>query len=447
MEPIQITTIVIFAITIIFVIIRKIDTVVAALLGVIAMVVAGSMTEVQAFQFVDWNVLMILISVWLIAGYFGKTGIPEYLGDRTLHWSKGNIPLFVTLIGVLAGFVSMFIDNVVVVLMLAPIIFHVRKLYGFKATGPILFIGLSSNFMGTALLLGDLPPQMLHSVSGVEFIGFIWHSGRPSSFIILTVVYLIVCFLFYFKFRKSDLAMCVLDEEAAHAAAGETVEHIKDKKFAILVVAGFILTIIGMALRQYLGVKLGFIAFAGAVFMVLAIELLKKPLNFDVPDLQHMLGEVEWSAIAFYAALFALVGGLEHTDLLEIVANWFVPFIQESLLVGTSVMYWVTAPIVGIVEHDAFILTLLYVIRDLGETMDINVWPYYWGLVWSGTLGSNLTIAGAPALYVALTMGEKEDGEKFSLKEFFSYTVPYVISSLVLAYVLMVLIWVLPFMK
>jgi len=448
MEPIQITTIVIFTITIIFVIIRKIDTVVAALLGVIAMVVVGSMTEVQAFQFVDWNVLMILISVWLIAGYFSKTGIPEYLGDRTLHWSKGNIPLFITLIGGLAGFVSMFIDNVVVVLMLAPIIFHIRKLYGFKATGPILFIGLCSNFMGTALLLGDLPPQMLHSVSGVEFFGFIWHSGRPSSFFILTAVYLIVCFLFYrFKFLKSDLAFCVLDEEAAHAAAGETVEHIKDKKFALLVVGGFILTIIAMALRQHLGVKLGFIAFTGAVFIVLAIEILKKPLNFDVPDLEHMLAEIEWSAIAFYAALFALVGGLEHTHLLEIVSNWFVPFIQEGLLVGTSVMYWVTAPIVGIVEHDAFILTLLYVIRDLGETMDINVWPYYWGLVWAGTLGSNLTIAGAPALYVALTMGEKEDGEKFSLKEFFSYTVPYVVASLVLCYILMVLIWVLPYMR
>ncbi len=447
MEPIQITTIVIFAITIIFVIIRKIDTVVAALLGVIAMVVAGSMTEVQAFQFVDWNVLMILISVWLIAGYFGKTGIPEYLGDRTLHWSKGNIPLFVTLIGGLAGFVSMFIDNVVVVLMLAPIIFHIRKLYGFKATGPILFIGLCSNFMGTALLLGDLPPQMLHSVSGVEFAGFIWHSGRPSSFIILTAVYLIVCLLFYFKFLRSDLAFCVLDEEAAHEAAGQTFEHIKDKKFAALVVGGFILTIIGMSIRQYLGVKLGFIAFTGTVLLVLAIEILKKPLKFDIPDLEHMLAEIEWNAIAFYAALFALVGGLEHTHILDMVASWFIPFIQKGLLVGTSVMYWVTAPIVGIVEHDAFILTLLYVIRDLGETVDVNVWPYYWGLVWSGTLGSNLTIAGAPALYVALTMGEKEDGEKFSLTEFFSYTVPYVLASLVLCYVFMVLIWVLPLMK
>ncbi|UCF31841.1 MAG: permease [bacterium] len=447
MEPIQTVTAVIFAVTILFVIIRKIDTVVAALLGVAAMVAVGSMTDVQAFTFVDWNVLMILISVWLIAGYFGKTGIPEYLGDRTLHWSRGNIPLFVTLIGGLAGFVSMFIDNVVVVLMLAPIIFHIRKLYGFKATGPILFIGLCSNFMGTALLLGDLPPQMLHSVSGVEFAGFIWHSGRPSSFIILTAVYLIVCFLFYFKFLRSDLAFCVLDEEAAHEAAGQTDHHIKDKKFAALVVGGFIVTIIGMSLRQYIGLKLGFIAFAGALLLVLAIELLKKPLGFDVPDLEHMLSDIEWNAIAFYAALFALVGGLEHTHILEIVAGWFIPFIQKGVLVGTAVMYWVTAPIVGVVEHDAFILTLLYVIRDLGETIDINVWPYYWGLVWAGTLGSNLTIAGAPALYVALTMGEKEDGEKFSLKEFFSYTVPYVLASLVLCYVLMVIIWVLPFMR
>jgi Na+/H+ antiporter NhaD/arsenite permease-like protein len=446
MEKLQILTTAIFLITIIFVIIRKIDTVVAALLGVIAMVLVGSMTEVQAFAFVDWNVMMILVSVWLIAGYFGKTGIPEYLADRTLDISKGNIPLFVTLIGGLSGFVSMFIDNVVVVLMLAPIIFHIRKLYGFAATGPILFIGLCSNFMGTALLLGDLPPQMLHSVSGVEFMGFIWHSGRPSSFIILTATYLIVCAIFYFKFKKSELAGCVLDEEAAHAAAGQTVVHIKDKKFAFVVVAGFILTIIGMALRQYFGVKLGFIAFAGATLLVLAIEILKKPLDFDVPELEHMLAEIEWGAIAFYAALFALVGGLEHTHILEMVASWLVPFTEQGVLVGTAVMYWVTAPIVGAVEHDAYILTLLYVIRDLGQDTGINVWPYYWGLVWSGTLGSNLTIAGAPALYVALTMGEKEDGKKFALKEFFGYTVPYVISSLIICYIFMVLVWVLPYM-
>ena len=97
--------------------------------------------------------IAILVSIWLIAGYFGKTGIPEYLGEMTLQLSRGNVPMFVTLIGGLSGFISMFIDNVVVVLMLAPVVFHIRKLYGFEATGAILFIGLCSNFMGTALLL------------------------------------------------------------------------------------------------------------------------------------------------------------------------------------------------------------------------------------------------------------------------------------------------------
>ena len=442
----QFWTFAIFMATIIMVIVRKIDSVVAALLGVVAMVVVGSMTEVQAFKFVDWNVLWILISVWLIAGYFGKTGIPEYLGDATLRISKGNIPLFVTLIGTLAGFVSMFIDNVVVVLMLAPIIFHIRKVYGFKATGPILFIGLCSNFMGTALLLGDLPPQMLHSVSGIEFLGFIWHSGRPSSFVILTITYLLVCGIFYFIFRRSELALCVIDEEAAHAAAGETVQHIKDKRVAWIVCIGFLLTIFGMSIRQFLGVKLGFIAFTGALLLVLTFELLRKPLKMDIPDLEHMLADIEWGAIGFYAALFALVGGLEHTHILEMVANWLLPYIQTSLLLGSTILYWISAAICGIVEHDAYILTILYVIRDLADNQGINPWPLYWGLLWAGTLGSNLTIAGAPALYVALTMGEKEDGEKFSLKQFLSYSVPYVLASLIICYVLFVLVWVLPFM-
>ncbi|MGD2138704.1 MAG: hypothetical protein PVJ66_03670 [Gammaproteobacteria bacterium] len=99
MDSIQTITTIIFLLTIGLVVVRWIDSVVAAVLGVIAMVIAGSMTEVQAFEFVDWNVITILVSIWLIAGYFGKTGIPEYLGEFILRLSKGNVPLFVTLIG------------------------------------------------------------------------------------------------------------------------------------------------------------------------------------------------------------------------------------------------------------------------------------------------------------------------------------------------------------
>ena len=135
--------------------------------------------------------------------------------------------------------------------MFAPVIISIHKLYAFRATGPILFIGLCANCMGKALLLGDLPPQMLHSVTGIEFVGFIWHSGRPSSFFVLTAAYLIVCFLYYLWFRNSELSHCTRNEEALPDVVGHQEHRIKDKRFAFVVCTGFVVTILGMSLRQF----------------------------------------------------------------------------------------------------------------------------------------------------------------------------------------------------
>ncbi len=202
-----------------------------------------------------------------------------------------------------------------------------------------------------------------------------------------------------------------------------------------------------MALRPVFGYHLGFIALCGAIRLILIFEIFKKSFVIEIPDLEHVLSELDWRAIFFYISLFALVGGLEHAGVIKLIASWITPIIQSSLVAGSSLLYWVTAPIVGVVEHDAYILTMLYVIRDLGKEHGLNPWPLYWCLLWAGTLGSNLTIAGAPALFVAKNMGEKEDQRKVGLKEFFSYTVPYVIISLIFCYIPAMLIWVLPFAK
>ena len=51
-----------------------------ALLGVAVMCGLGILTEADAFKYVDWNVLAILVGIWIIAGYFGKTA----------HWIDGS---------------------------------------------------------------------------------------------------------------------------------------------------------------------------------------------------------------------------------------------------------------------------------------------------------------------------------------------------------------------
>ena len=108
---------------------------------------------------------------------------------QALRLSGGRPGLLVVVLPTLAGVISMFLDNVVVILMMAPVALPLARALKLPVTPLILMIGFAANFMGSAMLLGDLPPQMLHSVAGVEFMDFFWHLGRPSSFPILSVAF------------------------------------------------------------------------------------------------------------------------------------------------------------------------------------------------------------------------------------------------------------------
>ncbi len=437
-------TVIIFAATILAIVSGKIDSSVSAVLGVLAMVWMGTMTEGQAFNAVDWNVMAILVSIWIIAGYLGKTGIPEWLSVKALDMSGGNGALLVMILSMLSGIISLVVDNVVVILMMAPVAIPIVRHLNMPLAPVILMIGFSSNFMGTALLLGDLPPQMLHSVSGIEFMEFVWQDGLPSSFPILMVVFVLTLFVMYlFGFRGSSASGGKQGAGGSNANAELPFDaRIPDKLFATIVLVGFFGTIIAMSLREYLGVHLGFIALTGAMVLILVVEVMGHRLK--KPEFEEILQELDWRAIFFYIGLFALVGGFEKTHLLKDLADALAPLFKENLIAGASLLYWVTVPIVGVVEHDAYILTFLYMIRDLGE-QGVQTWPLYWMLVWSGTLGSNLTIAGAPALYVALNIVEREDKRKVPLKEFLKWSITFTLAASVICYILGMLIWVIPF--
>jgi Na+/H+ antiporter NhaD/arsenite permease-like protein len=396
------------------------------------------MSESDAFGLVDWNVMAILVGVWIIAAYFGKTGVPSWLSVQALRLSGGRPGVLVMILSVLAGTISMFVDNVVVILMMAPVALPLARALSLPVTPLVLMIGFSANFMGSAMLLGDLPPQMLHSVAGAEFMDFFWQFGRPSSFPILVVTFVVTLAAMYaYGFRGH--ARRAVDTQQLGI---ET--RIPNKLFAAVVVGWFLLTVLGMALRQVLGVKLGFIAMTGAVTLVLLLELLGE--RVQAPDFESILAELDWRAVFFYIALFALVGGLEKMRVLDALAHQLRPVFTESYVLGATLLYWITVPIVGIVEHDAYILTFLHTIKDLSRE-GVEPWPLWWMLLWSGTLGSNLTVAGAPALYAALNICQREEGRKISLREFLAWSVPFTLVAAVFCYALGMLIWVLPYAR
>ena len=109
MDTMQWLTLVIFAVTILAVVTNVIDSTLAALIGVAVMIWAGVMSDEDAFKYVDWNVMAILVSIWLIAGYFGKSGVPSWLSVQALRLSGGHPGLLVMILTFLAGVISMFV--------------------------------------------------------------------------------------------------------------------------------------------------------------------------------------------------------------------------------------------------------------------------------------------------------------------------------------------------
>jgi len=432
----QLLALIIFIATIGFVIWGVIDRAITALVGAVLMVVLGVLSEAEAFQAVDWNVIGILLGIWIIAGYFGESGIPTWLAGKALKASKGNPSTFILLTGFIAAMISMFVDNVVVVLMMAPIVLHLSRRLRFDPSPYVIFIALSANFMGTALLLGDLPPQLLHSVTGIEFLEFVWQQGRPSSFPILLLTFLAVLAYFRWRFKR----------ERWEGLRGEVEGSIKDRKLAIISVVGFTSTVGFMAARQMLGVALGFITISGAAATALAAEISERfSRGAGKPLFEKVLAELDWRAIFFYILLFVLVGGIEKAGIIRMLADWLAPYMIADVFTGVSILYWVTAPVVAVVEHDAYILTFLHVVRDLSTYHGVEAWPLYWALLWAGTLGSNLTIAGAPALYVALNICERE-GFPVTVRRLLAYSAPFVLVSLVTCYLLTLALWVAPYL-
>ncbi len=441
MESIQIVTLTVFMLFIGLIIWGKWDRAAVGLVGTVLMVMLGIMTETEAFNFVDWNVICILFGIWVIASYFGRTGVPQYLAVTMLKLSRNNVAIFLTLIGLVSGFISMFIDNVVVVLMMAPVVLHITKKMRLNSFPFLIFVGLCANFMGVGLLIGDISPQMLHSVAGIEFNEFVWMMGRPSSFPLLATTFLLTVLLMYrFKLRKS---FGQNSAAIAELTAVNPKEHIKNERFAAVTVGVFLATIIAMSFRQALNLRLGFIAISGMVVLVLISEMLSKRL--ESPSFESIVKEIDFRAILFYIGLFILVGGLNHVGVIEMIANALAPYFQQNLILGVTLLFWVTAAIVAVVEFDAYILAFLYLIKDLAVSAGINPWPLWWALVWAGTLGSNLTVAGAPALFVAQSICEREENHKIHLKEFLSYSAPFVGISLLIQFILTMLVWVLPY--
>lgn len=412
----------IFVIAYAFIISEKVDRVIVALGGGVLMALVGFLDNGKPFEAIDFNTLGLLISMMVIVMITARTGLFEYLSIRMVKLAKGEPWKILVLLSVITAVTSAFLDNVTTILLILPITIDVCKELKLKPVPFIISQVFASNIGGTATLIGDPPNIMIGSSAGLNFMDFLKNVAPVIVFILpVTILAFVIVFRKYLKTK---------DEYKQKILQMNEKESIKDSRLMVKCLVVLALTVTGFMLHGALGYESSIIAMAGAVALLL--------ISGVHPE--KVFKQVEWKTIFFFAGLFMLVGGIERTGVLKLIAESIVDVTGGNLLLLGIAILWVSAIVSAFVDNIPFTATMIPLIKDVGALTGISITPLWWALSLGACLGGNGTIIGASANVVASGMAE-ESGHKITFGAYFKVCFPVMLISVFISMVYLVVFY------
>jgi Na+/H+ antiporter NhaD/arsenite permease-like protein len=395
----------------------------AALAGGILLVMAGAISDHEAIEAVHWETLGLLVGMMLLVGILKDSGIFGYLAIRSAQAAKGHPGLVLVYLAFITAVLSAFLDNVTTVLLMFPVTMVIARILEEDPIPYLIVEVLASNIGGTATLVGDPPNIIIGTVvDDLTFMDFIVNLA-PPSFVILIVTLGIVWLVHARKLHTTE-------EDRKEVMALDAASEIKDR--SLLVRSGSVmgLTVIGFFLQQLTGFNPAIVALAGAAVAMLICG----------PEVEKVLHEVEWPTILFFVGLFVMVGALEATGFIAMVAESLASA-SQSLAITALIVMWGSGFASGIVDNIPFTATMVPVIEELAHARGYDaatVEPLWWSLSLGACLGGNFTLIGASANLVVVGLVGRE-GMSLSFWRFMLWGFPLTLVALAIssAYVLL----------
>ncbi|HYP40717.1 MAG TPA: ArsB/NhaD family transporter [Chloroflexia bacterium] len=402
----------VFIVTFAAITIEKVHKTLVALAGAMAVLLLGLISQEEAFENVDWNVIFLLAGMMIIANTLRRTGVFEWLSFNIIDLAKGEPVRVMLLLSTLTAGASALLDNVTTVVLMVPLTILVAKSLGLTPVPFLIAEVLASNIGGAATLIGDPPNIIIGSASGLDFGAFLLNMGPPV--LLSYVAFLVMIVLFFRKDLK------VPQERRAKAMAIDEVGLIHDRKLLTQALVVLALVIVGFLLHGALHLEAATIALSGAVVLMLIS-------GAEVPD---MVSEIEWTTLLFFLGLFVLVEALIKVGFVEIVARGLLDLTGGDPGMTAFLLLWVSGVASGIIDNIPYTATMVPIVQELGRTMPSE--PLWWSLALGACLGGNATAVGASANVIVLSLAERA-GYRVSFLQFLKYGVPVTVVSLLIS--------------
>jgi Na+/H+ antiporter NhaD/arsenite permease-like protein len=308
---------------------------------------------------------------------------------------------------ILSGVLSMFLDNVTVILFMGSVTIELARLLKINPIPLIIAEIVASNAGGTATLIGDPPNIIIGTSLGLGFNAFLVNLA-PIVWIGMaaTLGY------FYLRFRKEKLA-AGSEVSASTAHYPKPGEVITNRNLFGIQVAILMLVVVLLVMHEQARLSVVAVSFIGAGATLAASR----------KGASNLIKGVDWRTLLFFFGLFIAASGLEETGLLQVLANYIGRVSGNSLVVATILLLWVSAFISAIVDNIPFVTIMVPVIVYLSQATAGTLSTFAWSLSLGACIGGNATPIGASANVVGIAMAEKT-GYRITWKKFLNYAVP-----------------------
>ncbi len=348
-------------------------------------------TAAESSSGINWETILFIVGMMIMVEGMARVGFFRWLCMRIAKMVKYQvIPIFITFM-VLSTILAMFIDSITVILFLAAVTIELSQLLEFNPVPMILSEIFCANLGGSATMCGDPPNIIIGTSLGFSFTDFLTNTGLITAISLVAVI-----LYFYLVFRKELQKNGANKKNPEEYPSPESA--ITDKKgFAISCVI-FLCAVVLLVTHAQTGLTVSTIgAFIGIVTLLAAgkhaLTLLKK---------------VDYKTVLFFIGLFVVVGGLEQTGVLELMAGFIGRVSGGNIMLMIAIILWISAIASAFVDNIPFAATMIPIIKSLSVTQGVDLSILAWSLAMGTDIGGSATPIGASANVVGVAIAAKE---------------------------------------
>ncbi|MBI4549487.1 MAG: anion permease, partial [Candidatus Omnitrophica bacterium] len=360
----------------------------------------GLLNTPHLIEHAGLDIILFLVGMMCMIGHLEEKHFFEYIIAKVVDKIGHRSYLLVGTLMVFSAVSASLVDEVTSILFMMSTMFHLTKRYKVNPVPFLLMIVFATNIGSSATAVGNPIGVMIALRGGLTFADFLrW--ATPISVITLAVM-IPMCFgLFGSAIR--ELGRNMEQERKQQSETSHVHYHKKDIRACWALFIGTIVLLVSHhSLEEWLGVErntllLGVALLAGGVAILLNASTAR----------DFFMKRVDWWTLTFFMALFASVGTLKYTGVTDRIASGLISVAGGNPTVLLVSFTGAVSLLTGFMDNVLAVATFIPIAMGI-KANGIFVYPFWWGMLFGGTLYGNLTIIGSTANIVAVGMLERE---------------------------------------